>query len=98
MVTTINQIVNVFRTYRSQIASDKNRNNLSSEMHSDILAEKTGTKYPVSSRSDIVINKNHVKYLKNDENQTIVQIIRDETGKIVRTIPLSEQHSLDIFE
>ena len=100
MNDTINQIVTAFRTYSSQILSDKNIKNLSDKNFSDTLSEKSGKNNSVSIKSvtNNVINKNRIKHSITDENKAVVQVIRDESGKIIRTIPLNEQRAVDIFE
>ncbi len=100
MDNTINQILTVFRTYYYQILSDKNVKNLSDKNLSDTLSEETERNNPVSIKAvtDKVINKNRIKHSTTDENKVIVQVIRDKSGKIIRTIPLNEQHALDVFE
>lgn len=100
MDNTINQMLTVFRTYNSQILSDKNVKNLSDKNFSDTLSEKTERNDSVSIKvvTDSVVNKNRIKHSTTDENKAIVQVIRDESGKIIRTIPLNEQHALDVFE
>ncbi len=100
MDNTINQILTVFRTYYYQILSDKNVKNLSDKNLSDTLSEETERNNPVSIKAvtDKGINKNRIKHSTTDENKVIVQVIRDKSGKIIRTIPLNEQHALDVFE
>ncbi len=100
MNNTINQILTAFRTYGSQILSDKNVKNLSDKNFSDTLLKEVEKNDSVSTKAvtNNVINKNRIKHLTTDENKAVVQVIRDESGKIIRTIPLNEQHALDIFE
>lgn len=100
MVTTINQILNVFRTYNSKILPGKNVKNLPDKNFSDMVSNQTEPVDSGSTKAEIndTIRKNKLQYSLNDEKETVVQVIRDKTGKIVRTIPLKEQHILDIFE
>tara|TARA_B100000315_G_scaffold195228_1_gene186041 strand:+ start:15084 stop:15386 length:303 start_codon:yes stop_codon:yes gene_type:complete len=95
-----NQILTAFRTYNSQILSNKNVKNLSDKNFSDTLSEEAEKNDSVSIKSvtNNLINKNRIKHVTSDENKAVVQVIRDESGKIIRTIPLNEQHALDIFE
>lgn len=103
MVNSINQIFSVFRTYNSQISSGKKEDKGQKLPNGTIPDIAPGKTDKVDSGEEKVhtanmSSKNSLKYSKNDENQVIVQVIRDKTGKIVRTIPLNEQHALDIFE
>ena len=95
-----NQILTAFRTYNSQILSNKNVKNLSDKNFSDTLSEEAEKNDSVSIKAvtNNLINKNRIKHVTSDENKAVVQVIRDESGKIIRTIPLNEQHALDIFE
>ncbi|MCH7524130.1 MAG: hypothetical protein IIC74_03735 [Bacteroidetes bacterium] len=100
MGTTMNQIIAAFRTYNSQILSDKNIKNLSDKTFSDTLSDdiERNNSVSIKAETDKGINKNRIKHSTTDENKVVVQVIRDESGKIIRTIPLNEQHTLDIFE
>jgi|ETN01SMinimDraft_1059929.scaffolds.fasta_scaffold12506_6 uncharacterized FlaG/YvyC family protein len=100
MDNTINQIFTSFRTYGFQILSDKNLKNLSDNNFFDTLPEESEKNNPdsIQAVANNIINKNRIKHLTTDENKAVVQVIRDESGKVIRTIPLNEQHALDIFE
>lgn len=100
MENIINQIITTFRTYGSQILSDKNVKNLSNENFSDTVSDKSEGSVSVSkqAKTSNVIRENSIKYSTTDDDKVVVQVIRDESGKIIRTIPLNEQHVLDIFE
>lgn len=97
MENIINQVATTFRTYGSQILSDKNIKNLSNEKFSDKVSEES-VSVSQESGSGSVMMTNSMKYSTTDDNKLVVQVIRDESGKVVRTIPLNEQHALDIFE
>ncbi len=93
MENAINKILTAFRTYSTQILSNK-------AGKGDDVAEVTNSNTTEAANSDTtaVLSKNRMKYSVNDKDKIVVQVIRDKTGKIIRTIPLSEQHALDIFE
>ncbi len=84
MENAINKIITAFRTYSTQISSNK--------------AGKGDEAEVAKSDTTAALSKNRIKYSVNDKDKIVVQVIRDKTGKIIRTIPLSEQHTLDIFE
>lgn len=99
MENTINKIMSAFRTYSSQILSDKNIKNLSGKIFSNVLASESKQHNSVeNTQKNDIVRKNTVKYSKNEDNKIVVQVIRDNSGKIIRTIPLNEQHVLDVFE
>lgn len=100
MVNTINQILNVFRTYNSRALSVKGTKNLPDKNFFDILSDKSEKVDSGSTNDETnnVIRKNRLKYSVNDESKTVVQVIRDKTGEIIRTIPFKEQHILDVFK
>ncbi len=100
MDNTINQKLTSFRSTSSKILSDKNVKKLSDKNFSNRPLEEAEKNNSVSIKdvTNNVINKNRIKHLTTDENKAVVQAIRDESGKIIRTIPLNEQRALDIFE
>ncbi len=100
MENTINQIISTFRTYNSRNLLDKNATNLSDKIYSDMLSDNVE-----ESKSDSAIAEtsneirgNRLKYSTTDDNKVVVQVIRDDSGRVIRTIPLNEQKALDIFE
>lgn len=82
MINTINNISTGFRTSESQIVSEKSQN-----------VDSVKTK----SNPDSPIGKTRLKHTINDENKIVVYVTKGSSEKIVRTIPLSEQHNLDIL-
>lgn len=100
MANTINQIHNVFRTYNSRALSGKDTKNLPEKDFSDMVSNKTTEVDSSSTTAEIndAVRGSKIKHSINDEKETVVQVIRDKTGKIIRTIPLKEQHILDILE
>ena len=89
---SISQILTSFRSYSSQILSDKNAKNLSDKNFSDRPSEEAEKNNSVSTKDvkNNVINKNRIKHLTTDENKVVVQVIRDESGKIIITVHLNE--------
>ncbi len=82
MENSIHRVISTVSTLSSKILSDK--------------VEKADTAKAAGSNKTIASNKNHIKYSVNDKDKIVVEVIRNKTGKIVRTIPLSEQKKLDI--
>ncbi len=79
--------------------SDRHAKNLSGENLSDIVPDKKESVSSGSKEAKVESTvKNRVKHSTNEEDELVVQVIRDKTGKIIRTIPLNEQHAVDIFE
>jgi|TARA_B100001971_G_scaffold87852_1_gene81158 hypothetical protein len=89
---TINLILRYFRSYSSQNLLDKNVKNLSHKNFPDRPPEEAEKNNSVSIKdvSNNVINKNRIKHLTTDENKVVVQVIRDESGKIIITVHLNE--------
>tara|TARA_Y100000031_G_C8195093_1_gene373297 strand:+ start:710 stop:1012 length:303 start_codon:yes stop_codon:yes gene_type:complete len=100
MENAINQTITVFRTYNSKILSDKNIKNLSKMNFSDTFSTKANIDNSVSTKDETekIIRENRIKYSTTDKNRIVVQVVRDGSGKIIRTIPLNEQHALDFFK
>ena len=92
MDNTINQKLTSFRSTSSKILSDKNVKKLSDKNFSNRPLEEAEKNNSVSIKdvSNNVINKNRIKHLTTDENKVVVQVIRDESGKIIITVHLNE--------
>lgn len=91
MENQINKIITAFRTYSSQILSDK-KNPVTNVKNIGIAKNEADKKKLISSKSS------SLKHSINENNKVVVKVIRDQTGKIIRTIPLNEQNTLDVFE
>ena len=92
MDNTMNQILTSFRSNSSKTLSGKNVKKLYDKNFSDRPSEESEKNNSVSIKdvTNNVINKNRIKHLTTGENKAVVQAIRDESGKIIRTIPLNE--------